>query len=92
MNNDRGEALHVQQLGENWIRAITEGALDRLEQFCQPKTISRLLLPSGLVTLKECGCPSAEYKAWFNDCTDFKVSQSIDWVGKKLGFSTVSCS
>lgn len=86
MNNDRGEVLHVQQLGENWIRAITEGALDRLEQFCQPKTMSRLLLPSGLVTLKDAAALAAEYKAWFNDCTDFKVESSrVDWVGKKLG-------
>lgn len=86
MNNEQGEILHVQQLGEDWIQAITEGTLDQLEQFCQPKIMSRLLLPSGLVTLKDAAILAAEYKSWFNDCTDFKVESSrVNWVGKKLG-------
>ena len=31
MENERVERLRLRQVGEDWIRAITEGALERLE-------------------------------------------------------------
>ncbi len=80
------EPMSEQQLGEQWIRAIAEDALERLEQFCQPKLLSRLLLPGGLVTVHNVADLSAEYRAWFGGCTDFKLEASrIARVGEKLG-------
>lgn len=77
-----------QQLGEQWIRAITEGALNRLEEFCSPRILSRLLLPAGLVTVHTADELVAEYRAWFGGCTDFQVEMSrIGRVGEKLGIS-----
>jgi tRNA 2-thiouridine synthesizing protein A len=86
MENERVEHFPEQQLGEEWIRAITEGALERLEQFCHPQIMSRLLLPAGLVTLHNAADLVAEYQAWFGDCTDFKVEASrVGRVGERLG-------
>ncbi len=39
------ERSREQQLGEDWIRAIADGDLDRLQAFCQPRVDSRLLTP-----------------------------------------------
>ena len=86
MENERVERLPEQQLGEEWIRALKEGALDRLEQFCSPKILSRLLLPAGLVTVHSSTDLVAEYRAWFGGCTDFKVEASrVGRIGEKLG-------
>jgi len=88
VENVRVELLPEQQLGEAWIGAITEGSLERLEQFCYPKVLSRLLLPAGLVTVHTAADLVAEYRAWFGGCTDFKVEASrVGRIGEKLGFS-----
>lgn len=88
VTNEDVRNLSEQQLGEQWIRAITGGELDRLEQFCSPKILSRLLLPAGLVTVHNASDLVAEYRAWFGGCTDFKVEASrIGRVGEKLGIS-----
>jgi hypothetical protein len=86
--NERVARLPEKQLGEEWIRAITEGALDRLEEFCHPKILSRLLLPAGLVTVQTAADLVAEYRAWFGGCTDFKVEASrVGRIGEKFGIS-----
>ena len=88
MQNEGAAHLSEQQLGEEWIRLITQGALDRLAQFCSPKLLSRLLLPAGLVTVHNAADLVAEYRAWFGGCTDFKVEASrVGRVGQKLGIS-----
>lgn len=88
IEKEKVEHLSEHQLAEGWIRAITEGALDRLQQFCSPKLLSRLLLPAGLVTVHNPADLVAEYRAWFGSCTDFKVEASrIGRVGQKLGIS-----
>ena len=88
MENESIEHLPEQKLGEGWIQAITEGALDRLEQFCDAKILSRLLLPAGLVTVHNAADLIAEYRAWFGGCTDFKVEASrVGRIGEKFGIS-----
>lgn len=86
MENERVERLRLQKLGEDWIQAIMEGALDRLEKFCQPEVASRLLLPKRLVTLDNASALVAEYRDWFGDCSDFQLEGSrVGKVGKRLG-------
>ncbi len=46
MENERVERLQMHQLGEDWIRAIANEALDRLEQFCQPESPAACSPPS----------------------------------------------
>ena len=86
MANDVTKHLPEQHLGEAWIRAIAAGTLDRLQQFCHPKVLSRLLLPAGLVTVHNAAELVAEYRAWFGSCTDFKAEASrVSRIGEKLG-------
>jgi len=47
MEGERMERLRDERLGEGWIRAITDGRLDRLAQLCNPQVFGRLLLPAG---------------------------------------------
>lgn len=82
------EDVTEQKLGEDWIHAITDGALGNLAQLCAPRILSRLLLPAGLVTVHSAGELVAEYRAWFGSCTDFKVEASrVDRVGQRLAIS-----
>ncbi len=48
MENERVERLRLRQMGEDWIRAITEGAPERLEHFCQPEVVSQMLTPEAI--------------------------------------------
>ena len=87
----KAETLQVarwpeQQLGEDWIRAIGEGAPDRLEAFCQPRVNSRLLTPGQFTNLDKAADLVAKYRDWFDGCTDFRLEASrIDRIGKRLG-------
>jgi TusA-related sulfurtransferase len=75
-----------QRFGEDWIRAIAEGALERLETFCQPRVNSRLLTPGQFTNLDKAADLVAKYSDWFEGCTDFEVEASrIDRIGKRLG-------
>lgn len=86
MENERIELPVLQQFGDEWIRAIIDGDLDRLHQFCHPALIVRLLVPSGLKTLDNAANLVAKYRAWFGECSDFQVEASrIAPVGEKLG-------
>jgi TusA-related sulfurtransferase len=86
MENERVERLQMHQLGEDWIRAIANEALDRLEQFCQPGITSRLLTPGHFETLDNAVDLVATYRDWFGDYTNFQVVGSrIERVGERLG-------
>jgi len=77
-----------QRLGEDWIRAVAEGALDRLEAFCQPRVNSRLLTPGQFTELNKASDLVAKYMDWFEGCTDFHVEASrVERIGKRLGIS-----
>ena len=80
------EERPVQEFGEGWIQAITAGALDRLEGFCDGKITGRLLIPAGLVSITSVADLIAEYRGWFGECSDFTVETSrVAKVGEKLG-------
>jgi TusA-related sulfurtransferase len=88
VENWQVEQSPEQRLGEGWIRAIAEGALDRLEAFCQPRVNSRLLTPGQFTNLDKAADLVAKYKDWFDGCTDFQVEASrVDRIGKRLGIS-----
>jgi len=76
------------EFGQAWIKAITDGALDRLQALSHPKVLGRLLLPAGLTTVHSAAELVAEYRAWFGSCTDFKLEASrVEHVGERLGVS-----
>jgi TusA-related sulfurtransferase len=76
------------RLGEDWIRSIAAGALDRLEVHCQPRVNSRLLTPGQFTNLDKAADLVAKYRDWFDGCTDFQVEASrIERIGKRLGIS-----
>ncbi len=86
MEKQRVERKANESLGEDWIRSIKEGALDRLAQFCSPRVTSRLLLPGGLVSLNTAADLVARYRDWFDGYTAIQVEASrIGQVGSKLG-------
>jgi len=88
MENERVERMRLQQLGEGWIQAIAEEALDRLEQFCHAGIVSRLLTPHHYDTLNNASDLVAKYRDWFGGYTNFQVVGSrIDLVGERLGIS-----
>ena len=86
LENDSLGQMREQQLGEDWIRAITEGALDRLEEYCHRKISGRLLIPAGLVNVANIADLIAEYRGWFGECSNLRVEASrVATVGEKLG-------
>jgi len=86
MQNERIDNLDEEQLGQEWIRAIKDGALDRLRQFSSPQVTSRLLLPGGLVTLHNAADLVGEYRSWFGGYTSIQVEASrVGKIGSKLG-------
>ncbi len=86
MENRRVERLRLQQLGESWIRAITEGAFERLEGFCHPQVTSLLLTPKRFVNLDTAVDLAAKFRSWFGACTHFQVEASrVEQVGERLG-------
>jgi len=88
IENKQVEHSPEQQLGEDWIRAIADGALDRLEAFCLPRVNSRLLTPGQFTNLDRAADLVAKYKDWFDGCTDFQVEASrVERIGKRLGIS-----
>lgn len=86
VENERLDERSLQKLGEDWVQAITEGNLDRLEKFCHPNVTSRLLLPRRIVNLDNASGLVAEYRDWFGSCTNFKLEASrVSQVGERLG-------
>ena len=86
MENERVVRLRSQRLGEEWIQAITEGAFDRLGQFCQPGITGVLLTPNRSISLENADGLTTQYRRWFGDCTQFQVEASrVAPVGERLG-------
>ncbi len=86
MEDKRVERLRLQRLGEDWIQSIMEGAPERLEQFCRPEVVSRLLTPKRLVTLDHAMDLVTKYRGWFGECTNFHLEASrVGQVGERLG-------
>ena len=86
VENRQVERSPEQQLGEDWIRAIAEGAPDRLQAFCQARINSRLLTPGQFTNLDKATDLVAKYQDWFEGCSDFQLEASrIDRIGKRLG-------
>ena len=86
MDKQGVEGTAEESLGEDWIRSIKEGALDRLAEFCSPRVTSRLLLPGGLVSLNTAADLVARYRDWFDGYTSIRVEASrVSRVGSKLG-------
>ena len=88
MENERVERLRLRQVGEDWIRAITEGELERLESYCQPEVVSHLLTPWRHMNFDNVTDLVAKYRQWFGECSDFQVEHSrVEQVGERLGIS-----
>src|SRR5512143_1991809 len=86
VESERVLELGMRQLGEDWIRAIVEGRLDRLKEFCEPDVVARLLLPRRFVTVSKPEDLVAEYHDWFDEYTTRRLEASrIELVGEKLG-------
>jgi TusA-related sulfurtransferase len=86
MEKERVERLHLQQLGEDWIQAITGGTFGRLEGFCNPEITSTLLTPKRVTTLDNAVDLAAKYQEWFGACTNFQVEGNrVNRVGQRLG-------
>jgi TusA-related sulfurtransferase len=86
VNEEQMEIERLQHLGEEWIQSITDGTVERLEQFCVPNVSSQLLLPGRLVTLDNVEDLVTRYRLWFGQCTDFQVQVSrIGLIGERLG-------
>ena len=86
LENERVERLRVQRMGEDWIKAIADGAPGRLEAFCGPELMSHVLTPKRSLTLENASALVAKYQGWFGTCTDIRVEESrICRVGERLG-------
>jgi len=86
MENERIERLQLRQLGEDWIQAITDGELERLERFCQPEVLSQLLTPKRYINFDNVTDLVAKYRQWFGMCSDFQTEHSrVELVGERLG-------
>jgi TusA-related sulfurtransferase len=88
MENERVERLRLRQVGEDWIRAITERELERLENYCQPEVVSHLLTPRRHMNFENVTDLVAKYRQWFGECSEFQVEHSrVEQVGERLGIS-----
>lgn len=86
MENERVERLRLQQVGEDWIRAITDGDLERLKRFCLPGVVSQLLTPKRFMNFDNVMDLIAKYRQWFGECSDFQVEYNrVEPVGERLG-------
>ncbi len=84
--DEQVDRLSSQRLGEQWIGAILEGALDRLQEFCDPSVTSFLLTPKRLITLSNAADLLAKYHQWFDQSADFRLEGSrVQTVGDRLG-------
>ncbi len=84
MENER--VTQLQRFGDDWIQALAEKQLDRLEQFCHPEVVSRLLTPRHYFELDNAVDLVAKYHDWFDECTDLQVVETrVDRVGGRLG-------
>ncbi len=86
LENERVERLRVRQVGEDWIRAITDGALERLESYCQPEVVSQLLTPKRYLNFENVTDLEAKVRQWFGQYSHIQVEDSrVELVGERLG-------
>jgi tRNA 2-thiouridine synthesizing protein A len=86
MENEPLERLDLRQMGNDWIRAISGGEMERLEQFCQPEIVSQILTPKRNFQLETNTDLTARYRIWFGEYTNIQVEQSrVETVGERLG-------
>jgi TusA-related sulfurtransferase len=73
-------------VGDEWIRAIAEGALERLERLCQPEVISQMLTPYRYTNFDNVTDLIAKLRQWFGECSQFQLEHSrVELVGERLG-------
>src|SRR5512142_93317 len=85
-NEEQMKLEDLQRLGDQWIRSITDRAVERLEQFCTPDVSFQFLTPKRFATLDNVADLVARFRQWFGECTDFQLQSSrIDFVGERLG-------
>jgi TusA-related sulfurtransferase len=88
MEDERVERLRLQQIGEEWIQAITGGEMERLEGLCQPDVASQILTPRRYIAFDNLTDLIARIRLWFGDCRDFQVEHSrVEPIGERLGIS-----
>ncbi len=86
VNEEQMKLEDLQRLGDQWIRSITDRAVERLEQFCAPAVSFQFLTPKRFVTLDNVADLVARFQQWFGECTDFQLQSSrIDFVGERFG-------
>jgi TusA-related sulfurtransferase len=86
IEDERARDLALQSIGDGWVRAITEDALDRIQPLCAPEVVSVILTPKRYMTLEGVGALAAKYHDWFDSCTDFQlITSRVGWVGERLG-------
>lgn len=86
VEDERAKDRLLQSIGDNWVRALTEGALDRIQSLCAPEVASVILTPKRYMTLESVGALVAKYHDWFDTCTDFQlITSRVGWVGERLG-------
>lgn len=85
-NDAQAERLRLQQMGEDWIRAITEGDFERLGRACHPMVSSQILSPGKYTRFDNAADLQARVQKWFGACSQFQVQQSrVGWIGNRLG-------
>ncbi len=86
IREEQSEVANLQHLGEQWIHSITDGAIERLEEFCDPNVSFQFLTSKRFVALDNVTDLVARFRQWFGECTNFQVQASrIDVVGERLG-------
>lgn len=86
LENERVDRLRLRQVGEDWIRAITSGALDRLEGLCQPQVASQLLTPKRYLNFENATDLTTKVRQWFGGYSHIQVEDSrVELIGERLG-------
>lgn len=86
LENSRVERLLVRQVGEDWIRAITDGAPERLEGLCLPEVVSQILTPKRYLNFDNATDLAAKVHQWFGKYRAIQIEDSrVELVGERLG-------
>lgn len=86
VDEEQAERLRLQQMGEDWIQAITEGDFERLGRACHPAVRSQILSPGKYISFDNAADLQARFQKWFGACSQFQVRQSrVERLGERLG-------
>jgi TusA-related sulfurtransferase len=76
---------NLQQLGEEWIRAVIEKDFQSLAGLCHPDVRSRLMTPRRIDTFENATGLSQKVENWFDECYYIEKEQArVTMVGEKL--------